>query len=306
MSRRPTRPPRLLLLPCLLGASLAACGQAPGSSGAPSAGAAPALAPTAVAAGGIRYNGIFVKSSLPFRSVTGWAPGDLVAENSRLTAQGYAMTDLSAFVLPGDQIRYNAIWKKGPATDRRWVAGWRSTDFWKRYNELNAQGYCLDVLGAFSDSAWNDFWYNAIWTRCGVKPSFTPSLEFQWLAGDVAAMAAQGRHLRHLNSRFQNGRQLYTALYTPQSGPQPWVAGWTQGDLAGEVARLQGQGYALRDLQATVLSGNQVRFDAVWTRSATFRPARWNSTPADFQAETGRLAAQGYVPLTISAFVMPP
>lgn len=291
---------RTILLFALFGLVLASCSQAPQPAPAVPEPSETRLEPTA--ADGVRFNGIWVKSSLPTRSIFNWQQSHFVAENARLKALGYAMVDLSAFALPSGEVRYNAIWKKGVATDRPWVAGWASTHFWQKYNELNEAGYCLDAFNAFTVPG--DFLYNAIWQRCGTKPSFTPSLEFQWLAGDVAAHATKGQHLKRLSSRVQNGWHYYTVLYAPLSAYQPWIAGWEQGHLASEEARLRGQGYQLKELQAVVLNGNQVRYDAVWAKSSVFRPARWGHTQADFQAAMNTLGQQGYVPLTISAFVL--
>ncbi|WP_420595614.1 hypothetical protein [Deinococcus sp.] len=295
---------RPLMLCGLLGGFLIACGQASPPGSTPDKAPTLKAALTGLSSSGLRYNGVWIKSSTPNRLITGWTQADFVAENARLAAQGYAITNLNAVTLPGDQIRYNAIWQHGPSTDRRWVAGWSSSDFWKKYSDLNAQGYCLKVFNAFTNSAQSDFWYNAIWTRCGVKPSFTPSLEVQFLAGDVAAQAAKGKHLSHLSSRIQSGRQYHTVLYTPQSAARPWIAGWTQSDLVSEVARLGAQGYGLSELNAVSWPGNAVRFDAIWEKSSAARPVRWNYTPADFQAEIDKLSAQGYVPINVSAFVL--
>lgn len=287
------------LIAALVALALAACSQTPEPLPATPEASETRLEPTATA--NVRYNGIWVKSSLPTRSIFNWVQADFVAENARLKALGYAMVDLSAFALPDGNVRYNAIWKKGVATDRPWVAGWASAHFWQKYNELNEAGYCLDAFNAFTLPG--DFRYNAIWKRCGTKPSFTPSLESQWLADDVANNAAKGRHLKRLSSRVQNGWHYYTVLYTPLSASQPWIAGWEQGHFASEEARLRGQGYQLKELQAAVLPGNQVRYDAVWEKSSVFRPARWGHTQTDFQAAMNALGQQGYVPLTISAFV---
>lgn len=294
-------PKRYLLFALLLGSLLAACSRTPQPAPpAPPEASSTSLEPTALT--GVRFNGVWTKSSLPTRTIIGWEQGHFVAENARLNALGYAIVELNAYALPGGAVRYNAIWKKGVSTDRRWVAGWASEHFWPKYNELTEAGYCLDVFNAFSVPG--DFRYNAVWRRCGTKPGFTPSLEAQWLAEDVARNAAQGRHLKHLSSRVQNGFHLYTVLYTPQGDYQPWIAGWEQGHLAAEEARLRAQGYGLKELQATVLGSNQVRYDAVWTKSSAPRPARWGHTQGDFQVALDTLEQQGYVPLTVSAFVM--
>lgn len=290
-----------LLIALLLGALLSACTQTPKPTSRAPGEETPDTVLEPTASTQVRFNGIWVKSNLPTRSIFNWQQAHFVAENTRLKALGYAMVDLSAFAFPDGGVRYNAIWKQGVSTDRPWVAGWASQHFWPKYNELTEAGYCLEVFNAFTVSG--DFRYNAIWKRCGAKPSFTPSLEAQWLAEDVASNAAQGRQLKRLSSRVQNGTHYYTVLYTPLSAHQPWIAGWEQSHFASEEARLRAQGYGLKDLQGAVLNGNQVRYDAVWEKSSVFRPARWGHTQADFQAALDTLAQGGYVPLTISAFV---
>ncbi|HKO92781.1 MAG TPA: hypothetical protein VJU61_16615, partial [Polyangiaceae bacterium] len=117
------------------------------------------------------YNAIWEKTGSDRPAVWGWTRADLDRRAQELSAAGYRLRLVNAFVLPSGQgARFNALWEKTNA-DRLSVWDWQRADFDRRERELRAQGYRLIDLSAYVPARGAAELYNAVWERAPLDVS---------------------------------------------------------------------------------------------------------------------------------------
>jgi hypothetical protein len=224
----------------------------------------------------IRYNAVwrsFDDSNSDVPWVAGWARTDFDEKANELRANGYRLTELNAFVVPGvpNGERFNAIWEKSNA-DRQAVWGWARPDFERKNSEMHVQGYRLYKLSAFvlpGPSGGERF--NAIWT----KTSEDRPAVWGWARADFDKkyneMYAQGYRPIQLNAFVLPGPQggeRFNAIWTRIAEDRPAVWGWALEHFDSKSREMQAAGYRLWETNTFVLPGTTgERFNGIWVRA---------------------------------------
>ena len=66
-----------------------------------------------IADGTVRYNAVWRRGTHAETQVYGWTFADYKAEYDKLRPDGWRIYILNAYVLPGGEVRYDAVWRKG-------------------------------------------------------------------------------------------------------------------------------------------------------------------------------------------------
>ncbi len=133
---------------------------------------------------------------------------------------GWRLSILQTYVLPGGDVRYDAVWRPGTVAETQ-VYGWTYADFRAKYDTLFPDGWRLYILDSYV-IADGTVRYNAVW---------------RW------------------------GTHAETQVY-----------GWTFSDFKTKDEALIADGWRLYILNAYVLPGGEVRYDAVWRKGTINRP----------------------------------
>jgi Bacterial tandem repeat domain 1 len=114
----------------------------------------------------VRYNAVWEPSTASEIQVYGWTYDDYRNEYDQLWDQGWRLKILNAFVLSGDQVRYNAVWEPSTSNEIQ-VYGWAYGDYRNYYDQIWSQGWRLKSLDTFVLSG-DQVRYNAVWEPTGV------------------------------------------------------------------------------------------------------------------------------------------
>ena len=252
---------------------------------------------------GIRYHAVFVKASEGRPWVHGWEHEDFAAVSEEMRGQGYQITDLNAFVLPGaDGVRYNGVWTKSTA-DRQAVFGWAPEHFDAKDSEMRSQGYNLVVLNAFVIP--DGVRYNGIWAKTGGDRTWVHGWAPEHFDAKATELQGQGYDLVDLNAFVLPGNAIrYNGIFAKQNGERPWVHGWLPEHFDAKDAEMRGQGYQLVNLNGFILKGDGIRYNGIWAKTGGDRTWVHGWTRDDFDKKAAELQGQGYSPVTLHGFVV--
>jgi hypothetical protein len=215
------------------------------------------------ASGEARYTGVWAYSDTGHPWAAGYTMADLGPLIASYHAQGYELSDLTAMVLPGDQVRYNAVWVPDSNT-RPWVTGYTSTDLNSFLIAQQAAGYRINSLSAFVLSG-SQVRYNAIFVKSNephVGALGHTDADLNTLDIEQKAL---GRQMICLNSFVMPGDQVrYNAIWAPSSMERKWDGGWAPADFAIAHFARSLLGFRLVNLNVMELSGDQPRYTALW------------------------------------------
>ena len=200
-----------------------------------------ALQPTVVG-GKVRYTAVWTPSTAGEIQVYGWTYEDYRKKYDELWKQGWRLKLIQPYVLPGDQVRYDAVWQQSTAGETQ-VYGWTYEDYRKKYDELWKQGWRLKLIQPFV------------------------------LSGDQVR---------------------YTAVWQQSTAGEIQVYGWTYEDYRKKYDELWKQGWRLKLIQPFVLSGDQVRYTAVWQQSTAGEIQVYGWGYQDYRAKYDELWSQGW------------
>ena len=262
-----------------------------------------ALQPTVVG-GKVRYTAVWQPSTAGEIQVYGWTYEDYRKKYDELWKQGWRLKLIQPYVLPGDQVRYDAVWRPSMAGEIQ-VYGWTYEDYRKKYDEL--------------------------WGRVGgsscIQPHVVPApgpLRRRWTpstAGEIQVYGwtyedhrkkydelwKQGWRLKLIQPFVLSGNQVrYTAVWQPSTADEIQVYGWTYEDYRKKYDELWKQGWRLKLIQPFVLSGDQVRYTAVWQPSTADEIQVYGWGYPDYRAKYDELWNQGWRLKTLQTFFTRP
>jgi hypothetical protein len=253
--------------------------------------------------GSLHFNTISIGPPRGRAWISGWRQEGLGYGDAQLQAQGYGMTDLTATVLSGDQVRYNAVWSK-TSQPHTWIGGWTQTDFVNKNDSLHAQGYAPINLSAMVLSG-DQVRYNAIWSKTDESHPWIAGWTQTDFVNKNDSLHAQGYAPIDLSAMVLSGGQVrYNAIWSKTDESHPWIAGWTQTDFGNKNDSLHSQGYELINLNAMVLPGYQVRYNAIWAKTDEQHPWIGGWAQQDFTNLNAALISQGFQVKELSTILL--
>lgn len=208
-------------------------------------------------------------TSLNEIQVYGWTYTNLRAEYNSLWPEGWRLYILQAYVSPGGQVLYNAVWRPAGNTPEIQVYGWTYADYKAEYDTLWKQGWRIYILDAYvlQDGSVR---YNAVWRQGNLG-------EIQNYADDYSQYRSE------YNGLWPDNWRLYIlqSYVVPDSSNPPgdvdYNAVWRPGDLSeiqyygvsydqyrSEYNTLWTEDWRLYGLQSYVMLDGTVKYNAVW------------------------------------------
>lgn len=267
---------RLGALLLSVAAVTAGCGPLPEGDSAPVAGEAQALG-----------------SAVPYVARHGLSAADYQAEFDRWVAQGYRLTDVSAYDV-GGQTRFAAIWEKksGPS----WTArhGMSAAEYQSEFNARTAQGYRLTLVEGYESGG--QARYAAIFEQKS-GPAWTArhGLSAAQYQSEFNTLTRAGYRLVWVQGYGVGAAAQYAAIFEQGAGPA-WTArhGLTAAQYQADFDSLTSQGFRLAQLSAYDVGGVDY-YAAIFDKAATPAwVARHRMSAQSYQHEFVDRDLQGY------------
>jgi hypothetical protein len=193
------------------------------------------------------------------------------SDYNNLYPQGWRVYILQSYVMPGGDVLYNAVWRPGDMGETQ-AYGVTLAEFQSQYNTLYPEGWRVNLLQSYVMSN-GDVLYNAVW-----RPGITGEQQvYGYTYSDFRAeyniLFPEGWRLYILDSYvISDGTVRYNAVWRPGTHAETQVYDWTYSDFRNEYNTLFPEGWRLYILNAYVLPGDQVNYDAVWRQGTIDRP----------------------------------
>jgi hypothetical protein len=174
-------------------------------------------------------------------------------------------------VLPNGDVLYNAVFRPGNLGEQQ-LYGVTYSEFRSTYNTLYPEGWRLYILQSYVLPN-GDVLYNAVF-----RPGDSGETQvYGWTLSDFQTeyntLWTEGWRLYILDSYvISDGTVRYNAVWRPAIHGEIQVYDWTLSDFQTEYNTLWTEGWRLYILNAYVLPGDEVRYDAVWQLGTVDRP----------------------------------
>ncbi|NEA31852.1 hypothetical protein [Streptomyces sp. SID13031] len=240
-----------------------------------------------------RYTAVWKQSTEGETQVYGWTYEDFKKKYDELWPQGWRLKSLQPVVLPGDQVRYSAVWKQSTEGETQ-VYGWTYEDFKKKYDELWKQGWRLKLLQPFV-LAGNQVRYTAVWKQSTEGETQVYGWTYEDFKKKYDELWKQGWRLKLLQPFVLAGNQVrYTAVWKQSTEAETQVYGWTYDDYRKKYDELWKQGWRLKLLQPFWLAGQGTRYSAVWIQSQAAEIQVYGWSFDDYRRNYDQLWKQGW------------
>jgi hypothetical protein len=201
-------------------------------------------------------------------------------------------------------VRFAAIWAKGPAGD--WAARHDLTSdaYQAEFSAEGQKGLSLLMVDGYESDGQPR--YAAIWGRQTSSPGTArhgmTAADYQQASNQLTA---DGYRPVWVNGYTVNGSDQYAAIWEKSPGPA-WVArhGLGAADFQKQFDDLANQGYYLKLISGYAV-GQEVRYAAIWEKGAAAAwVARIGMTPDVYQQEFNKQGAAGYRLPTLAGIVL--
>ena len=211
-------------------------------------------------------------TSLDEIQVYGWTYANYKAEYDSLWPDGWRLYSLQSYVLSNGNVLYNAVWRPAGSTSEEQLYGVTYAQFRSAYNTLYPEGWRLYILQSYVLPN-GDVLYNAVFRPGNLGEHQLYGVTYSKFQTTYNTLYPKGWRLSILQSYvLPNGDVLYNAVFRPGDSGETQVYGWTFSDFQTEYNTLWTEGWRLYILNAYVLPGDEVRYDAVWQQGTIDRP----------------------------------
>ena len=188
-----------------------------------------------------------------------------------LFPEGWRLYILQSYVLPNGDVLYNAVFRPGNLSEEQ-LYGVTFAQFQSTYNTLYPKGWRLSILQSYVLPD-GDVLYNAVFRPGDSGETQVYGWTFSDYQTEYNKLWAEGWRLYILDSYvIADGTVRYNAVWRPATHGEIQVYGWTYSDYRTEYNTLWTEGWRLYILNAYVLPGDEVRYEAVWQQGMIDRP----------------------------------
>jgi hypothetical protein len=226
----------------------------------------------ALSTGDVRYTAVWRPGGTTGeKHLYGVTFSQFLTEYNTIYPLGWRVYNFQAYVLPDGAVLYNAVWRPGTTGEHQIYAA-TYTQFKSLYDTLYPEGWRLFILQSYVVPG-GEVLYNAIF-----RPGDSGETQvYGWTYADFKAhydqLFPQGWRLYILDSYvLSDGTVRYNAVWRPLTHAETQVYGWTYADYRAKYDELWTQGWRLYILNAYVLPGDNVRYDAIWRLGTVDRP----------------------------------
>jgi hypothetical protein len=235
--------------------------------------------------GEVRYNAVWRPDGWNQfeRVLTDATYEQFVAENNQrlVTANNkevWNLRILQSYVVKGE-VRYNAVWRPGTVTEKPFFAETQK-QFQDDYKKYTSEGWRLTILQSYVVKG--EVRYNAVWRPVYPTADWRPGLPAEAPQFGVTFTVYENYYdiMSPLDYRLyilqpyvlSDGSVRYNALLRTGSHDEKQERGLTFAEYRHKYHKLYAGGWRIYILNAYVLPGDKVRYDAVWRLGTIDRP----------------------------------
>lgn len=196
---------------------------------------------------------------------------DFISTYNTLFPEGWRLYIFQAYVMPSGDVLYNAVFRPGNLGEQQ-LYGVDYTTFRNTYNTLYPEGWRLSILQSYILPN-GDVLYNAVFRPGDSGETQVYGWKFTDFQTEYNKLWNEGWRLYILDSYvISDGTVRYNAVWRPATHGEIQVYDWTYSSFRTEYNTLWKSGWRLYILNAYVLPGDEVRYDAVWQEGTIDRP----------------------------------
>jgi hypothetical protein len=187
-----------------------------------------------------------------------------------LFPEGWRLYIFQAYVVNGT-VLYNAVWRPGDVAETQ-IYGVPYAQFRSQYDTLYPEGWRVNILQSYVMPN-GDVLYNAVWRSGDTGEKQVYGWTYADYRAEYNALFPEGWRLYILDSYLNSdGTVRYNAVWRPGTHAETQVYDYKYSDYRTDYNTLFPEGWRLYILNAYVLPGDEVRFDAVWRLGTIDRP----------------------------------
>lgn len=238
------------------------------------------LQPYVLANGDLRYNAVWRPAGDTHeKRHHGITLGQLQSDDAKLSDKDWRLYILQAHVAPNGDVLYDAVWRRWGEDKQKKLLGVTYDAFRSEYDTIftassseKAPGWRLSNLQSYVLPS-GEVRYDAVW-----RPGTVAETQvYGWTFADYKAkydkLFVDGWRLYILDSYvIADGTVRYNAVWRQGTHAETQVYGWTFSDYKTKYEALIPDGWRIYILNAYVLPGGEVRYDAVWRKGTINRP----------------------------------
>jgi hypothetical protein len=187
-----------------------------------------------------------------------------------LFPEGWRLYIFQAYVVNGT-VLYNAVWRPGDVAETQ-IYGVPYAQFRSQYDTLYPEGWRVNILQSYVMPN-GDVLYNAVWRSGDTGEKQVYGWTYADYRAEYNALFPEGWRLYILDSYLNSdGTVRYNAVWRPGTHAETQVYDYKYSDYRTDYDALFPEGWRLYILNAYVLPGDAVRYDAVWRLGTIDRP----------------------------------
>lgn len=199
----------------------------------------------------VRFNVVWEPTSEAQTYVIEYSLSDFINLYNSLWNDGWRLKVLNSVVLPGNDVRYNAVWELNWSGEIQ-VYGWAYSDLQNLYNQLWGEGWRIKILNSYVLTG-DQVLYNAVWQQ-----STAGEIQvYGWAYSDYRNFYDQlwndGWRLKTLDTYVMSGEQVrYNATWQPGWGSETQVYEYGDEAFRSTDDTFQSQGWSLEILASSI------------------------------------------------------
>ncbi len=203
---------------------------------------------------------------------------------------------------PTTSMRYTAVWEPSRAGEIQ-MYDVTYEEYRANYDQLWSQGWRLKSLQP-TVAPGNKVRYTAVWEQSTAGEIQVYGWTYEDYRKKYDELWKQGWRLKIIQPFVLSKDQVrYTAVWEQSTAGEIQVYGWTYEDYRKKYDELWGQGWRLKMIRPFVLSGNQIRYTAVWQQSTAGEIQVYGWSYVDYRAKYDELWQQGWRLKSLQTFI---
>ena len=220
--------------------------------------------------GKVLYNAVWRQGIYDEEQVYGYSFADYKKEYDKLWPKGWRLYILHSYVMPNNEILYNAVWRKGDLGENQ-IYAFTYKQFQSQYDQFFNEKSRLESLQSYVVNG--QVSYNAVWGTGTSEEEHLFGKPYANFKKKYDKLWHEGWRLYLLQSYVMpKGHVLYNAVWRPGNMPETQLYGVNFAEYQKEYDKLWSQGWRLYILDTYITEKNEVLYNAIWRLGVCNRP----------------------------------
>jgi hypothetical protein len=249
-------------------------------------------------------------TSLNEIQVYGTTYANFKAQYDSLWPDGWRLYILQAYVMPGGQVLYNAVWRPTGNTPEIQVYGWTYADYRAQYDTLWKHGWRIYILDAYVLEN-GSVLYNAVWRQGSLAEHQDYGVSYSQYRSDYNGYWPDNWRLYILQSYVvpdssnPAGDVEFNAVWRPGNSAEIQDYGVSYDQYRSYYNTLWMENWRLYSLQSYVMFNGTVKYNAVWRPGDHGEIQDYGVTYSQFRSDYNTYWMEGWRLYILQTYVTP-